>query len=146
MLIGLAAATVLLAGARPLPPQAKAIVEDAGYTTLYGLLDLELRRLFDLPGFPLLDMADIMCQKRAGFSFSEVEPLQAVRQAKLPILFLHGGGDLLIPPAMQKELYNACRTEKAELVIPKAAHAAAYLHRDYYPPVFGFLEKYVGKE
>lgn len=141
--VSMGAATVLLAAAKELPPQVVAVVEDAGYTSLYRLFEFEMGRLFSLPAFPILDMADIMGQQRAGFSFAEVQPIEAVKKSRLPVLFIHGTGDLLIPAAMEKELYRACAAEKAELIIPKAVHAAAWQDARYFPTVLRFLDKYL---
>ncbi len=76
-------------------------------------------------------------------SVGGVQAIEAVERSRLAVLFIHGTGDLLIPAAMEKELYRACAAEKAELIIPKAVHAAAWQAGRYLPTVLRFVDKYL---
>ena len=48
------------------------------------------------------------------------------KNAKRPILFIHGGRDALVPVTMQKELFDACPTKKEILTVENAVHAQSY--------------------
>ena len=56
---------------------------------------------------------------------SKITPL-CVRSAKVPILFIHGAKDALVPVKMQKELFDACPTQKEMLTVENAVHAQSY--------------------
>ena len=49
--------------------------------------------------------------------------LSAVKQTKLPILFIHGDHDSIVPPKMCDELYDACASRKKKLIITGSQHA-----------------------
>lgn len=145
--VSMGAATVLLASAREMPGQVAALVEDSGYTSAYDMFARQMRSLFNLPAFPLLDCANYMAQKRTGVKFSEASPLAAVRKTKIPTLFIHGADDRMVPPSMMQELYNASSAPvKEELIISKAGHAMAYVvdPQTYFTRVFAFTDKYTG--
>jgi hypothetical protein len=60
----------------------------------------------------------------------------------VPILFIHGTKDTLVPPVMAEELYAACTTEKKLLLVEGAIHSAASQqdHELYYRTVREFLK------
>ena len=57
------------------------------------------------------------------FNLSESTALSAVKQTKLPILFIHGDHDSIVPPKMCDELYDACASRKKKLIITGSQHA-----------------------
>jgi len=143
--VSMGAAAAMLAAAEPLPPQVTAIVEDSGYTDVFGMFSLELQKLFGLPSFPVLDCANLMGKVRTGVYLRDVRPVEAVRQSKVPMLFIHGDADQLVPYAMMQELYAASAApQKEELTVKGAAHAvsASAAHDAYYKKVFAFADRY----
>lgn len=138
-----AATAMLAAGEKNLPANVSAIVEDSGYANIYDLFALELDKLLSLPAYPLLDAADLVCERRAGFSFRKAAPVEAVRRSRLPILFIHGTADRLVPFSMMQTLYEASPSPKKEtLVIDKIGHGALYQAKNYFPTVFRFTDKW----
>ena len=138
-----AAAVMLAAGEKDLPANVSAVVEDSGYANIYDLFALELDKLLSLPAYPLLDAADLVCERRAGFSFRKAAPVEAVRRSRLPILFIHGTADRLVPFSMMQTLYEASPSPKKEtLVIDKIGHGALYQAKNYFPTVFRFTDKW----
>ena len=141
-----AAAAMRAAGEPDLPAAVSAIVEDSGYATIHDLFALELDKLLSLPAHPLLDVADLVCEHRAGFSFQKASPLEAVRRSRLPILFIHGTADRLVPFKMMQTLYDASPAPaKEKLVIEKIGHGALYQAKNYFPTVFRFTDKWTEK-
>ena len=121
--VSMGAATVMLATGEELPPQVRAAVADCGYSTLNGEYASQLKALFKLPPFPLLQLASLMCKMRAGFFFSAVDCTAAVARSKTPTLFIHGEEDAFVPFYMLDELYEAASCKKEKLTVPGAAHA-----------------------
>lgn len=140
--VSMGAATVMMASARDdLPSAVVATVEDCGYTSAYDLLAYQMERSFSLPAFPGMNLLDWRCERRAGFSLHQAAPIVAVSHARVPMLFIHGTKDTLVPPVMAEELYAACTTEKQLLLVPDAIHSAASQqdHDRYYKTVTDFL-------
>ena len=130
-----------------LPPEVVAVVEDSGYTSAYDLIAWQLESSFGLPSFPLLDIMNMRCEDLAGFSLKDASPYDAVAQEKLPILFIHGTADTLVPPEMAQILYDHATAPKQILLIDGALHAVASQKDEarYFQTLHDFLEPYMGK-
>ena len=125
--VSMGAATVMLAaGRQDLPRELVACIEDCGYTSAYDLLALQVEDSFGVPAFPTMNLLDWRCEEKAGFSLRDAAPIDAVRHASVPILFIHGEKDTLVPNYMMDLLYEAASApNKKTLLIPGANHAAA---------------------
>jgi alpha-beta hydrolase superfamily lysophospholipase len=144
--VSMGAASVMMAAAREdLPTQAVACVEDCGYTSAFDLLVHQITESFGLPAFPAMQLLDWRCQKVAGFSLREAEPVAAVKKSKLPILFIHGSKDPLVPVSMAEELYEQAETPKKLLIIDGAVHAIASQKEQekYFKTVNDFVKLYM---
>jgi fermentation-respiration switch protein FrsA (DUF1100 family) len=141
--VSMGAATVMMAAADPeLPSNVVAVIEDCGYTDAYALLSYQMEESFHLPSFPGMELMDWRCRKVAGFSLRQAAPIEAVRQTHIPMMFIHGTKDTLVPPEMAQQLYEACPTEKRLLLVRDAVHAASAQqdHNRYLSEVRQFLQ------
>ena len=78
--------------------------------------------------------------------FYSLKPIDSIRNINLPILFVHGDSDALVPCYMAEELYRNCGSEKKELLIIEGAdHAQSFMFgRDKYESVLdGFLSEII---
>lgn len=145
--VSMGAATVMIAAAREdLPTQTVACIEDCGYTSAFDLLVHQLTVSFNLPAFPAMNLLDWRCQKVAGFSLHDAEPVMAVRRSKLPILFIHGKKDTLVPVDMAEKLFKEARVpEKKLLLVDGAIHAASSQkdQKRYFQTVSDFVRPYM---
>lgn len=145
--VSMGAATVMIAaGKENLPRNVVAAVEDCGYTSAYDELAGQLTSSFRIPAFPMMDLLDWRCRRVAGFSLHDAVPIEAVRHARVPLLFIHGTKDTLVPPEMAQELYDAADAPAKELLyIDGAAHAAASQkdQETYFRTVARFVAPYV---
>lgn len=122
-----AATAMLLAGEGWKVRNIIAYVEDCGYSSLQKQYVKELRERFNLPSTPLIPVASWMCKKNYGFSFSEVSPVERLRNAPMPMLFIHGTADTYVPTKMVYEVYKAKREgEKQIWLVPGAGHARSF--------------------
>ena len=120
--VSMGAATVLAASGENLPAQVKGIVADCGYTSAEAIIKHHFKNSMHLPIWPIYPLCEKICEKRAGFNFHTHTPIQQLEKAKVPMLFVQGGQDKMVPAYMVKELYNACPTEKELLVVEEAGH------------------------
>ena len=123
--VSMGGATVLMASGEHLPSQVKAIIADCSYTSAEEQLKYQLKQMYKLPSFPLMQITSFVTRVRAGYTFKEASALKQVKQAKVPILFIHGEADTFVPAAMVYELYDSCSSEKELFVVPGAAHGMA---------------------
>lgn len=144
--VSMGAATVMIAaGMEDLPPQVLAVVEDCGYTNSYQMMIEQLNYRYNLPGFPIVPMANFMAEFRTNYDLRDANPMEFLQQATLPILFIHGDQDIFVQPYMHTELVAAYEGPKDSLMMPGAGHAACRNldAKTYYDRVFSFLETHV---
>lgn len=144
--LSMGAATVLMSsGEEELPHQVKAIIADSPYESVYKLFKYQLKRMFYLPSFPLLDSASLLIKMKTGYSFKTASALKEVERTNVPILYIHGESDTFVPTEMTTDLYNHTSSEAEMLLIPNANHGESFaLAEDEYKAKVGeFLGRYV---
>jgi len=144
--ISMGSATVMIMSAMPdLPDNVKFIVADCGYTSAWDEFVHNLENAH-VPVHPLLDGANFWNRHFNGYDFRDANPLEAVKHAKVPILFIHGDVDDFVPTRMGKELYLACAAPYKDLLITHGAdHAHSYdiTPEPYEAKVKEFIEKFL---
>lgn len=70
------AATAMNVAGESLPANVKCIIEDCGYTSVWDEFSLQLKDVFGLPSFPLLDVANLVCNVRAGYDFHKASSVE----------------------------------------------------------------------
>ena len=138
-------ATVLMVSGEKLPSNVKAIVADCGYTSVYDEFSYQLKQLFNLPAFPIMNFSDVVTHIRAGYRLNDASAINQVKKSTTPILYIHGDKDDFVPYYMMDELYNATNSEKEKLTIEGGEHANSDLVNPklYWSTVNSFLEKYI---
>ena len=144
--VSMGGATVMMAAGENLPDNVKCIVEDCGYSSVWDEFRLQLKNVFGLPSFPLLNAASLVSKIRAGYSFQEASSVRQLQKATVPMLFIHGDADTFVLFSMLDVVFEACAsTEKEKLVVHDAAHGAA-ADTDpelYWSTVTAFVGKYI---
>ena len=96
--VSMGAATVMIASSLDnLPQNVKVIIEDCGYTTALEQFKYQLKKLFNMPSFPILNIANLMVKIKSGYFLNDASPIEAVKEAKVPIMFIHGDDDKFVP-------------------------------------------------
>lgn len=143
--VSMGAGTVMMASGEDLKENVKAIVEDCGYTSAWEEFKYQLKSLYKLPSFPIMNGADRISKLRAGYSIKEASAIEQIKKSKTPMLFIHGDEDKFVPYEMMQELYDAAPCEKAMVTIKGAGHAEAGTTDSelYWQSVRSFLDKYI---
>ncbi|MDR2047133.1 MAG: alpha/beta hydrolase [Clostridiales bacterium] len=124
--ISMGGATVLQTLDLELPDNVKAVIADCPFTSVKAELSFQIKRLFHLPPFPLVNLTGAVCKRVAGYSFDEVDSKESVKYAKVPVLFIHGGADAFVPLFMSEECFAHCPTEKKFVLVEGAAHGSSH--------------------
>lgn len=119
-------ATVLMASGLDLPSQVKGIISDCAFTSAKEIFTHVLRHMIHLPAFPMIQIADLLNRKRAGYGLDECNSAREVKKAQVPILLIHGSADTFVPCRMCEEIYESCASPKQKLIVEGAAHAESY--------------------
>lgn len=135
---------LMTSGFEDLSKSVKAVIADCAFTSPYDVFANILKRDYHLPPFPIMNISNEMCKKKAGYGFRDYSTLEAMKTVKVPVLFFHGADDTFVPTYMSRQNYDACQSEKDIMIVENASHAAAYYEN---PPVYeekikSFLRKY----
>lgn len=65
----------------------------------------------------MIQIADFVNRKMAGYGLDECNAAKEVQKAKKPILFIHGDKDTFVPCSMCDELYASCASQKTKLIV-----------------------------
>lgn len=125
--VSMGCATVtMMSGRDDLPENVVGVVADCGFTTAKALFRYKLGDL-GVPPERLIRAVDFVHTGKMGFSFGDLEPVECVKNSRVPMLFIHGAEDKLVPCFMVKELYEACGSEYKDLLIVEGAdHAQSF--------------------
>ena len=137
------AATVLMASGDELPANVKNIIADSGYTSVWDIFASEAKARFNLPEFPVLNMFQIVANRKAKYDIKEASSLKQVKKSKTPILFIHGDKDDFVPEYMCEKLYDATNCKKEKLIIHGAGHTDGKYREPekYYNTIFNWISR-----
>lgn len=123
--ISMGAATVLMAAGEELPKNVVSVLADCPYTSPKEIIKKVIGEM-KLPASLFYPFVKLGARIYGKFDLEETSPIEAVRKAKIPIIFIHGDADAFVPHAMSLRLYEECASEKFFLTVPGAAHGVAY--------------------
>lgn len=143
--VSMGAATVMMATGEQLPSNIKVAIEDCGYSSIWSEFQGQLKTLFGLETFPVLNAASTVCRIRAGYGIKEGSSVEQVKKSTTPTLFIHGSEDKFVPFGMLDVVYKSANCEKEKLVIEGAEHAnsSAVNPELYWNTVKSFINKYL---
>ena len=139
--VSMGAATVLMTAALE-PNNLIAVIEDCGYTSAYDMFTAQLEKIFGLPEYPVMPCANFVCKIKTGVKISDAAPLAVVDKIKVPVLFIHGDEDKLVPFEMMNTLFDTCTAPKDKFVVTGAGHADSKRKNPaaYFEKIFAFID------
>ncbi len=144
--VSMGAATVMMmSGSGRLPDNVKMTVADCGFTSGPDFFAYRVEQV-KIPSRGLVKAWNAVNKKRIGFDLNDVKPVEAVKKAEVPMLFIHGEDDGLVPCFMVYELYENCGSENKDLlVVENADHAQSYMvgGENYKEKLGGFIDAYI---
>lgn len=123
--VSMGAATVMMAAAESLPSNVVCALADCGYTSAEEIIKKIVREM-KLPPKLVYPFIKLSARIFGHFNLDETSPLQAMENAKIPVIFIHGEADDFVPCDMSRRLYEACTTPKKLVTVPKAGHGLAF--------------------
>ena len=140
--ISMGASTVLMASQLPLPENVKGIVADCPYSSPTKIIRSVSRKM-RIPAPAATVFSWVGAKVYGGFDLRETDPVRAVRQAKVPILLIHGEADGFVPCDMSSEIQRSNPQMVHRCTFPGADHGISFLvNPDRYRQLVGeFCEK-----
>ena len=118
--------TVLMTGGLDLPDQVKGLISDCAFTSPKDVFTHVLHTMYHLPAFPMIQIADCVNRKKAGYGLDTCRADEEAARAKIPILLIHGDADTFVPCEMCEEIHEKCPEGTGKLIITGAGHAESY--------------------
>lgn len=127
LLMGLSmgAATVLMAAGLELPANVKGIMADCGFSSPKEILQ-EVIKQMKFPVRITYFFVRTAARIFGHFDPEEASAIEALKEAKVPVLIIHGDDDRFVPSRMSRENYDACASTKEILIVPGAGHGLSY--------------------
>lgn len=120
---GMGGSTVLMASSLDLPANVKGIISDSGYSDVKKAFKENIKDVYGLPSFPIVNFASLYVKIFEGWSFGEADALEQVKNSKVPVLIIHGGEDEVVPVSQSNDLFEASPVKKSDhLLISGATH------------------------
>lgn len=102
------------------------IIADCPFSSAEDIIKKVMKTDMKLPTKPLFPLVKLSAKIYGGFNLLEVSPKNAVKNAKIPVIFMHGDKDEFVPCKMSIDMYNLCPSHKALCIIESAEHGLAY--------------------
>ena len=124
--LSMGAATVLMASGLPLPENVACIIADSPYSSPGEIIEKVCADLHYPVSLcrPFLHLAALIYGQ---FRLNGCTAKEAVSQAKVPVLLIHGEDDRLVPCSMSHDIAACCASQATVSTFPEAGHGLSYL-------------------
>lgn len=142
--VSMGASTILMASGEKMPKNVKCIISDCAYTSAYDVFRYQFKKCKNMPIVPLLNIVNIVCMMKNGYSLKQASTLKQIKKNKLPIFFIHGATDDFVPTDMVFELYKNAKCPKELMLVDNAGHLVSEIveRKIYWRRISLFLNKY----
>lgn len=124
--LSMGAATVLMASELDLPENVCAIIADCPYSSPKAIIRKVCRdrHIPDALAYPFIRIG---ARLFGGFSLNCCSAEQAIQNAKVPILLIHGEDDRFVPCEMSRRIHEANKDISTLHTFPDAGHGLCYM-------------------
>ncbi len=115
--VSMGANAVAIAAAEDLPQNVRLVIADSCYINAEDLIEEYTKTQTHL--FPSITtkFVSVFFENKLGFSLSEADTIASVSEIEMPIMFINGENDTVVPPRLSKKLYENCEAKGVEEVI-----------------------------
>ena len=92
-----------------------------------------IRKDYHLPPEPIIRVNGLYSRILSGYRFDEYSTLDALKDNRVPVLFVHGKEDKFVPTWMSQKNYDTCPSKKRLLMVENAGHGSSiFENRELY--------------
>ena len=125
--ISMGASTVMIAAGEALPENVIGILADCGFTSAEDIMKVVIRDKMHLPPNLSYPFVKLGAKLFGHFDLDSRSAIDAMADAKVPVIFYHGEADDFVPCDMSRRNFEACTSRKRLVTIPRAGHGLCYL-------------------
>lgn len=143
--ISYGATSVTLLSSETTLPNVKCIIAEGGYSNLQELVNYRLNNDKHMPGFPIINAMNIISKQKQNYILSDVNVIDQVSKATIPIFYIHSQEDNFIPVYMAYKLSENTSSEKDLWVVDGNKHNTIFIenNEEYKTKVKEFYTKYI---
>lgn len=123
-------------------PRVKFVINDCGFARMIDVATHNVNDMYHLPKWMCYPVS-YASMRFFGFSYTELNPIDALKDNEVPICFMHGKNDTFIPYTHSEQMHAATKGYSELHLFPGAEHAMS-LDSDeagYLQILRAFLEK-----
>ena len=123
-------------------PRLQFIVNDCGFARMMDVITHNARQILHMPRW-ICYPASMASRLFFGFSYTEMNPIDVLKENQVPICFIHGAKDDFIPCSHSQQMHEATQGYSELHLFPEAEHAKSIDSDEarYEQVVQDFLEK-----
>ncbi len=142
--VSMGATTVLMTAGLQLPDCVRGVIADCGFTSPRAIWTHVMKNNLKISEKLAYPIANFYVNKKAGYDGDGASTVDAMRECRVPVLFVHGDADSFVPPSMTLENYDACASDKTLFIVEGAGHGLSYYIEtaEYQSHVRELFEKY----
>lgn len=141
--LNIGAATVMNALGDYIPSNVKCAIEDGGYAGIQEILTHVIRQTCKIEPRPFIPAIDVLVRQFLHFSMYDISTKRQLEQCEIPMLFMHGTDDSVVPTSMVFDNYYACASEKELYTAEGKGFADTSSADDYFDSLFAFIDKHI---
>ncbi len=145
--VSMGCATVcMMSGRDDLPENVKFTVADCGFNRAAEMFSAKMKLMGVKNPDCLVKGVCLVHKINRGIDFADISPVDSVKNAKIPMLFVHGTTDGLVPTYMSPELYESCGSEHKDILLVEGAdHAQSFMigREEYEAKLNEYIERFV---
>ncbi len=125
--LSMGASTVLMAAGRNLPGNVCGIIADSAFSSPEEIIQKKIHQSYRVNGRLITAAIGIWSRLLAGYSLSEMSVIDVMKNNRIPVFFIHGREDSLVPVRMTQRAIEACQAPVKVLLADGAEHGTGYL-------------------
>lgn len=125
--LSMGASTVLMAAGLDLPENVTGIVADSAFSSPGEIIQKKISQSYHCKGKLITVAIGIWSRLLAGYSLNESSVPEAMKNNRIPVFFIHGKSDSLVPVEMTVRAAEICPAPKKVLLVENAEHGTGYL-------------------
>ena len=123
-------AAIVLLYAGKYPEKIKFVIEDCGYKSARDVIKYQIVNINKLPFQPLYNLIRIKSKMKFKFNLDDVNPIKVIEGVNIPIMFIHGIDDKLIPYMHAVDMFNSRHYKKDRLLLVAGAQHVGACSKD----------------
>ncbi len=121
--VSMGANAVTLAASEDLPDNVKMVISDSCYTCVSDLLKEYVKNEMPFSSIFVTNLMSLFAKDKIGESFKNADTIVKIKDIEIPVLFVNGENDTVVPPLSSKQLYENCDADGVEeLIIEGGTH------------------------